>query len=259
MKRRTIRDFQHAKGQTPIVCLTAYTTPMAQVMDGIADVTLVGDSVGMVLHGLPSTVPVTLEMMRLHGQAVTRGTQQNLVIIDLPFGSYQQSPAQAFASAAELMQTTGAQAVKLEGGMEMVPTVQFLAQRGIPVMAHIGLQPQSVHTSGYRTHGKDAAERATLLATAKAHADAGAFGLLLECVEPSLAAEITQTVAIPTIGIGSGTACDGQVLVTEDLLGLTDSPPSFATPYIDLNTPLRTALSAFAADVRQGKQAHAKQ
>jgi len=205
-------DIRAAKGGTPLVSLTAYTTPMAQMMDAHCDFVLVGDSVGMVLHGLPSTLGVTMEMMILHGQAVARGLQAAMMVIDMPFGSYEESPEQAFRNAARLMTETGAGAVKLEGGAVMADTIAFLVQRGIPVMAHIGLTPQSVNTlGGYKVQGRGD-QRAALIADAEAVSNAGAFAVVLEKVPETLADEITAHVAIPTIGIGASAGCDGQIL-----------------------------------------------
>lgn len=249
----SIRDIVKKKGKAPIVCLTAYTTPMARLMDGVADIVLVGDSLGMVMHGLPNTVGVTLEMMRLHGQAVARGVQKSCLVIDLPFGSYQQSKEQAFEAAAYLLQETGAQAVKLEGGMVMAETVEFLTARGVPVMAHIGLQPQSVLANGYKREGKNAREREALMKAAHAHQQAGAFAVLMECVEAGAAEAITQALDIPTIGIGSGAACDGQILVTEDILGMSDYIPNFAMRYTDIKPPISDAITAYADAVRKKK------
>ena len=250
-KALTPPDISSRKGGTPIVCLTAYTTPVARIVDRHCDLILVGDSVGMVLHGLPSTVGVSLDMMIMHGQAVTRAAQHALVVVDLPFGSYEASPDQAFRSAARVMAETGCGAVKLEGGESMAETIRFLTRRGIPVMAHIGLTPQAVNTfGGYKVQGRgESADR--ILDDAKAVADAGAFSVVLEKVTEPLARKITETVAIPTVGIGASAACDGQILVIEDVLGIfTDFRPKFVKRYAELGRDMETAISAYAAEVR---------
>jgi len=239
------------KGTTPIVCLTAYTTPMARVVDAHADLILVGDSLGMVVHGLPSTLGVTLEMMVLHGRAVMRAAPKALVVVDLPFGAYEAGPAAAFASAARLMAETGCGAVKLEGGTAMAETIAFLTARGIPVMAHVGMMPQQVNTTGgYRVQGRGAdAER--VARDARAATEAGAFAVVLEKVAEPLARRITETIAAPTIGIGASAACDGQILVVDDMLGIfTDFRPSFVRRYAELGAAADAAIAAYAADVR---------
>ena len=244
-------DIRAAKGKTPLVSLTAYTTPMAQMMDQHCDFVLVGDSVGMVLHGLPSTLGVTMEMMIMHGQAVSRGLHSAMMVIDMPFGSYEESPAQAFRNAARLMTQTGAAAVKLEGGVEMAPTIAFLVKRGIPVMAHIGLTPQSINTlGGYKVQGRgDAAD--ALLADARAITEAGAFAVVLEKVPETLADTITAQIAIPTIGIGASAGCDGQILVVDDMLGLfTAFKAKFVKRYAHLGDDGEAAIAAYAAEVR---------
>lgn len=244
-------DIKARKGKEPLVSLTAYTTPMAQMMDAHCDFVLVGDSVGMVLHGLPSTLGVSLEMMILHGQAVARGLSRAMMVIDMPFGSYEQDPQQAFASAARLMRETGAGAVKLEGGAHMAPTIDFLVQRGIPVMAHIGLTPQSINTlGGYRVQGRGA-EADRLMQDAQAVADAGAFAVVLEKTPEGLSDRITSAIDIPTIGIGASAGCDGQILVVDDMLGLfTAFKAKFVKRYADLGAAAEEALAAYAADVR---------
>ncbi|MEK0164310.1 3-methyl-2-oxobutanoate hydroxymethyltransferase [Phaeobacter sp. A36a-5a] len=244
-------DIRARKGGTPLVSLTAYTTPMAQLMDAHCDFVLVGDSVGMVLHGLPSTLGVTMEMMILHGQAVARGLKQAMMVIDMPFASYEEGPQQAFRNAARLMAETGAGAVKLEGGVEMAETIRFLVKRGIPVMAHIGLTPQSINTlGGYKVQGRDAQADA-VLADAHAVADAGAFSVVLEKVPQGLADRITAEVAIPTIGIGASADCDGQILVVDDMLGFfTTFKPKFVKRYADLGPLAEAAISEYAAEVR---------
>ena len=248
--RRTIRDFTKGADR-PYVCLTAYTAPVARIADKHADLLLVGDSLGMVLYGFPSTLQVTLDMMILHGAAVVRSSARALVIVDMPFGSYQESPEQAFRSAARIMAETGCTGVKLEGGSEMAETVEFLTRRGIPVMGHIGLQPQSVHgAGGYRVMGRSDSERARILAAARALSAAGIFAIVLECVTPDLAAAVTEQTAVPVIGIGASAACDGQVLVTDDLLKFTESQPKFVKIYADMGQGVDAALERFAADVR---------
>lgn len=244
-------DILAMKGQTPIVSLTAYTTPMARLMDGACDFVLVGDSVGMVLHGLNSTLGVTMEMMILHGQAVARGLASAMLVMDMPFGSYEESPEHAFRNAATLMQQTGAAAVKLEGGTYMADTIAFLVARGIPVMAHIGLTPQSINTlGGYKVQGRDAAA-AALLADARAVAEAGAFSVVLEKVPATLADTITAEIAIPTIGIGAGAGCDGQILVVDDMLGLfTEFKPKFVKRFATLGESAKSAIDGYAAEVR---------
>jgi len=240
------------KGDTPIVCLTAYTTSVARCVDAHCDVVLVGDSVGMVLHGLPSTLEVTLEMMLLHGKAVRRGLSRALMVVDMPFGSYEESPGQAFRNAARVMAETGCEAVKLEGGVVMAETIRFLTARGIPVMAHVGLTPQAVNKlGGYKVQGRGAdAER--ILEDARAVAEAGAFSVVLEKVPANLADRITEEVAIPTIGIGASAGCDGQVLVIEDMLGMfTEFQPKFVKRYAELGRDTEAAVAAFAEDVRR--------
>ena len=240
------------KGGTPIVCLTAYTTPVARLVDPHCDLVLVGDSVGMVLHGLPSTLSVTLDMMILHGQAVRRGVDKALLVVDVPFGCYEEGPEQAFRNAARLMAETGCGAVKLEGGETMAETIHFLSRRGIPVMGHVGLTPQAVNVFGgypVQGRGKDAD---TVLCDARAVADAGAFSVVLEKIPESLARSITESIAIPTIGIGASPACDGQILVVDDMLGLfTDFRPKFVKRYAELGQTADAAIAAYAADVRE--------
>ena len=245
------RDIRARKGGVPIVSLTAYTTPMAQAMDGVCDFVLVGDSVGMVLHGLPSTLGVTMEMMILHGRAVARGIDRALMVIDMPFASYEDSPAQAFRNAARLMAETGAGAVKLEGGRHMAETIRFLVERGIPVMAHIGLTPQAVNAlGGYKVQGRGA-DAARILEDARAVAAAGAFSVVLEKVPAALADRITAALAIPTVGIGASAGCDGQILVIDDMLGLFDAfKPKFVKRYGDLASDARTAIRTYAQEVR---------
>lgn len=244
-------DILAMKGNSPIVSLTAYTTPMARLMDDACDFVLVGDSVGMVLHGLTSTLGVTMDMMVMHGRAVSRGLSSAMLVIDMPFGTYEESPAQAFRNAATLMRETGAAAVKLEGGTHMADTIAFLVSRGIPVMAHIGLTPQSINTlGGYKVQGREDAGQA-LLADARAVADAGAFSVVLEKVPATLADKITAEIAIPTIGIGAGAGCDGQILVVDDMLGLfSEFKPKFVKRFATLGDDAKTAIEHYAEDVR---------
>ncbi len=247
----TVPALRAMKG-TPQVWLTAYTTPMAKLLDPHCDVLLVGDSLGMVLYGLPSTLPVTLETMIAHGAAVVRGARHACVVVDLPFGSYQESPALAFRHAARVLAETGAQAVKLEGGAEMAETIRFLTQRGVPVCGHVGLMPQSVNVAGgFRATGRTEDEAQRVRADAHAVADAGAFAMVIEGTLEPVAAEITQAVAIPTIGIGASAACDGQVLVIDDVLGtFNDFTPRFVRRYAELGVEISRAAAAYAADVR---------
>ncbi|MEX1236446.1 MAG: 3-methyl-2-oxobutanoate hydroxymethyltransferase [Roseovarius sp.] len=244
-------DIRDMKGGAPIVSLTAYTTPMARMMDAHCDFVLVGDSVGMVLHGLPSTTLVTMEMMILHGQAVARGLDKAMMVIDMPFGSYEEDPRQAMRNAARLMRETGAAAVKLEGGAHMAETIAFLTARGVPVMAHIGLTPQSVGTlGGYKVQGRGAAAR-LLGEDARAVSEAGAFAVVIEKVPAGLADRITGDISIPTIGIGASAGCDGQILVVDDMLGLfTAFKPKFVKCYAALGQDGEAAIAAYAAEVR---------
>ncbi len=252
IQRITVPELQSRKGGVPIVCLTAYTTPMAQRLDPIVDLLLVGDSLGMVLYGFETTLPVTLEMMIAHGAAVRRGSQRACLVVDMPFGSYQESPAAAFRAAARIMAETGCSAVKVEGGREMAETVAYLTGRGIPVMGHVGLMPQSVHSlGGYRARGRDQAQAQDIIADAEAVAAAGAFSLVIEGTVEPVARAITQRVAVPTIGIGASPACDGQVLVIDDVIGtFADFTPRFARRYAEVGDRIAEAASAYAADVR---------
>ena len=244
-------DIRAMKGGTPIVSLTAYTTPMAKMMDGVCDFALVGDSVGMVLHGMPSTLGVTMEMMIMHGAAVARGLSKTMLVIDVPFGSYEESPQQAFGNAARLMRETSAAAVKLEGGQHMAETIGFLVKRGVPVMAHIGLTPQSINTlGGYKVQGR-ADQADALMADATAVANAGAFAVVLEKLPATLANAITAQIDIPTIGIGASAGCDGQILVVDDMLGLfTAFKPKFVKRYGTLGEDGEAAIRAYAKEVR---------
>ena len=251
MKRLTVPAIRDRKGAEPLVMLTAYTVRMAQLLDPHCDLLLVGDSLGQVIYGFPSTLPVTLDMMCAHGAAVTRGSYHALVIIDMPFGSYEAGPEQAFASAARVMRETGAAGVKLEGGETMAPTIAFLTARGVPVMAHVGLTPQSVNAlGGYGARGRTNAEHAQIVADARAVAEAGAFALVAEGVIEPLARTITAEVSIPVIGIGASAECDGQVLVAEDMLGLFERTPRFVKRYGDMAAHISAAAEAYAKDVR---------
>lgn len=249
--RLTALDIRQRKSGAPIVSLTAYTAPMAALVDEVADVILVGDSLGMVVYGLDSTVPVTLEMMILHGQAVMRATRRALVVVDMPFGSYEESREQALRNAARILKETGCGAVKLEGGARMAETIRFLVERGVPVMGHVGLTPQAVNVlGGFKAQGRSKAQWPAILADAEAVAQAGAFSLVIEAVSEPLAAEITGIVDVPTIGIGASAACDGQILVLDDMLGLTGRVPKFVKKYGDLAGQVRQAVTGYAEEVR---------
>ncbi len=251
-KRISTPQIRARKGGEPVVCLTAYTTQMARLLDPHCDLLLVGDSLGMVIYGFDSTLAVTLDMMIAHGAAVVRGAERACVIVDLPFGSYQESPAQAFRNAARIMAETGAAGVKLEGGAEMAETVRFLAQRGIPVCGHVGLMPQAVHVAGgFKATGRSSAAARTVTADAQAMAEAGAFAVVLEGVMEPVAAAITAALPIPTIGIGASPACDGQVLVSDDVFGLfSDFTPRFVRRYANLGEQISAAAAEYAQDVR---------
>jgi 3-methyl-2-oxobutanoate hydroxymethyltransferase len=248
--RRVIGDL--VKGGSPIVALTAYTAPTVELLDPHVDFLLVGDSLGMVVYGFPSTLPVTAEMMIAHGAAVMRGSKQALVVVDMPFGSYQESREQAFRSAARILAETGCAAVKLEGGIEMADTVRFLTERGVPVMGHVGLMPQSVNAAGgFKVQGRDLRQAERVSADADAIAEAGAFALVIEGTMEPVARAITASLAIPTIGIGASPTCDGQILVTDDVLGLfTRFKPRFVRRYADLAPLITAAAAEYAADVR---------
>ena len=247
----SVPDVMARKGGEPLACLTAYTTLVAELCDTHCDIVLVGDSVGMVLHGLDSTLGVSMEMMILHGKAVRRGVKRSLMVVDMPFGSFEEGPDQAFRNAARMMSETGCAAVKLEGGESMAETVRFLAARGIPVMGHVGLTPQAVNAfGGYRVQGRGEAGEA-IRRDARAVAEAGAFAVVLEKVPESLARSITAELAVPTIGIGASPACDGQILVVDDMLGLfTEFKPKFVKRYADLGAQADKAIAAYAEEVR---------
>lgn len=255
MKRLTVPAIRKRKlsGVTaePVVMLTAYTARQAQLLDEHCDMLLVGDSLGQVIYGLPSSVPVTLEMMAAHGAAVVRGSYHAVVVVDLPFGTYEASPQQAFASAARLLKETGCAAVKLEGGAAMAETVAFLTERGIPVMGHIGLTPQAVNVlGGYNARGRSAAEAQKIVADGLALDQAGAFAIVIEGVVEPIAVEVTKAVSCITIGIGASAQCDGQVLVTEDMLGMFDRVPRFVKRYEEIATTISASAAKYAEEVR---------
>ncbi len=249
-KRRGIGDL--VKGGAPIVGLTAYTAPIARLLDPHVDFLLVGDSLGMVVYGFDSTLPVTVEMMIAHGAAVVRASTRALIVVDLPFGSYQESPAQAFRTAAQIMAETGCAAIKLEGGREMADTVRCLTRRGVPVMGHVGLMPQSVNTAGgFKVQGRGGEQADQVMADAIAIAEAGAFSLVIEGTIEKVARAITEKVPVPTIGIGASPACDGQILVTDDVLGIfTEFTPRFVKRYAELAALIAAAAETYAGDVR---------
>ena len=251
-KRVTVPEIRAHKNGKPVVCLTCYHAHTARLLDPHVDLMLVGDSLGMVMHGLETTLGVTLDMMITHAKAVMRGSKHALVVVDLPFGSYEESPQIAFRNAARVIQETGCTAVKMEGGLRLAETIHYLTQRGIPVMGHIGLTPQMIQIfGGFKTQGRTEAEWPALEADAKAVADAGAFAVVLEGMAEPLAAKITQQVAIPTIGIGASAQCDGQILVMEDMLGLNPNPPKFVRQYASLGPDIENAVKAYATDVRE--------
>ena len=255
MRRLTVPGIRARKsgGVTaePLVMLTAYTARQAQLLDAHCDLLLVGDSLGQVIYGLPSTIPVTLEMMANHGAAVVRGSYHSVVVIDMPFGSYEASPEQAFESAAFLLKQTGAAAVKLEGGAAMAPTVAFLNRRGIPVMGHVGLTPQAVNVlGGYGARGRSDAEAEKIVSDAIALDQAGTFAIVIEGVVEPIAIAATKAVACPTIGIGASAQCDGQVLVTEDMLGMFERVPRFVKRYEDIAGVIDRTVAQYAEEVR---------
>lgn len=249
--RTTVPQIAARKGGAPIVSLTSYHAHTAAIVDKYVDFILVGDSLGMVMHGMESTLGVSLELMIMHGTAVVRGTHKALVVVDMPFGTYEESPGVAFRNAAKIMKETGCGAVKLEGGARMAETIRFLSERGIPVMAHIGLTPQSSHVmGGFKTQGRDEDSWAAHEADAQAVTEAGAFAIVLEGMVEPLAARITKQVAIPTIGIGASAECDGQILVLEDMLGLNEWTPKFVKVYGDLGPAIERAVSQYADEVK---------
>lgn len=251
-KRTSVSDIRALKGVRPIVSLTAYTAPMAAALDKHMDFLLVGDSLGMVIYGFDTTLPVTLDIMIAHGAAVVRGSRTSLVIVDLPFGTYQESPQQAFRAAARVLSESGAQGVKLEGGTEMAETIRFLVDRGVPVLAHVGLTPQLVNSfGGYRTQGRNEAEAAKIKADALAVAEAGAFAIVLEGTVEPLARAITAASPVPIIGIGASPECDGQILVSDDMLGLfNEFIPRHVKRYANLADIVGEAAAAYASDVK---------
>lgn len=250
--RLSVSRIRARKGGEPLVCLTAYSAPIAKLMDAHVDIILVGDSAGMVVHGHENTLPVSLDAMIMHAQAVVRATKHALVVVDLPFGSYEAGPEHAFTSAARILKETGATAVKLEGGQTMAASIAFLTARGVPVMGHIGLQPQSVQQNGYRAAGRRPEDWDRLKSDAVAVEEAGAFSIVLEATVEPLAEQVAALTKVPLIGIGATAKCDGQILVVDDMLGLsaTGHTPSFVKKYADLNGVIETAVKAYAADVK---------
>ncbi len=251
-KRLTAPDIRDRKGGTPIVSLTSYHAHTAAIADKYVDFLLVGDSLGMVMHGFETTLPVPLELMIMHGRAVTRGARHALVVVDMPFGSYEESPAQAFRNAARVMKETECGAIKIEGGKRMAETIKFLSERGIPVMAHIGLTPQSINVfGGFKTQGREKAQWAAIEEDSRAVTEAGAFAVVLEAVAEPLAAKITKMIDIPTIGIGASANCDGQILVMEDMLGLSPRVPKFVKEFGKVGQAIESAIKLYADDVRE--------
>ena len=250
--RKTTADIQNGKDRTPLVCLTAYTAPMAKTLDNHCDLLLVGDSIGMVLYGMENTLGVTLDMMIAHGKAVVNASQSACIVVDMPFGTYEERPEQAFRTATQIIRDTGAQAVKLEGGEDMAPTIEYLTRRGIPVMAHIGLQPQSVmKEGGYRVKGKTQDSEKQVLDDARAIEEAGAFAVVIEGTVEDVSTKITKAISIPTIGIGASATCDGQILVTDDMLGALDGhTPKFVKQYADLKSQINDAVKQYAQEVK---------
>lgn len=252
--RITVPEIRARKGKEPIVCLTAYTVLTARWLDPYTDLLLVGDSLGMVIYGMENTLRVSPEMMIRHTQAVMRGSKRSCVIVDMPFGSFEESPTMAFRNAAHMLSESGASGVKIEGGVEMAETIRYLTHRGIPVMGHVGLMPQSVHaTGGFRTQGRDEGEADRIVADARAVAEAGAFSMVVEGTMEHVARRVTESVDVPTIGIGASAACDGQILVTEDMVGLfTDFTPKFVKRYALLGEQIEQSAQRYAEDVRAG-------
>jgi 3-methyl-2-oxobutanoate hydroxymethyltransferase len=251
LKRMTAPDIRSRKGGETIVALTAYHAHTARIIDPHVDFLLVGDSLGMVMHGYETTVPVPLDLMIMHGQAVVRGSSRALVVVDMPFGSYEESPQIAFRNAARVMKETGCGAVKLEGGARMAETIRYLTERGVPVMAHIGLTPQFINVlGGFKTQGRRREEWDAIEADAAAVSDAGAFAVVLEGMAELLAARITKQILIPSIGIGASAECDGQILVLEDMLGLSPSPPKFVKEFAQIGAAIDAAVRAYVSEVR---------
>jgi 3-methyl-2-oxobutanoate hydroxymethyltransferase len=250
-KRVTAPEIANRKGGAPIVALTAYHAHTARIIDPYVDMLLVGDSLGMVMHGYETTVPVPLELMIMHAQAVVRGSSRSLVVVDMPFGSYEESPSEAFRNAARVMKETGCGAIKIEGGVHMAETIRYLNDRGIPVMSHIGMTPQAVNTIGsFKPRGRFRSEWAAFEEDARAVAEAGAFAVVLEALAELLAARITKQISIPTIGIGASAECDGQILVLEDMLGLSPRVPKFVKEYAQIGEAIENAVKAYANEVR---------
>ena len=250
-QRITVPEIKARKGNEPIVCLTCYHAHTAQLLDNYVDIMLVGDTLGMVIHGMETTLGVTLDLMILHAKAVMRSAKRALVVVDMPFGSYEESPEVAFRNAARVMQETGSSAVKLEGGTRMSQTIRHLTQRGIPVMGHVGMTPQMVQVyGGFKTQGRTTEEWPAIEADAKAVSESGAFAVVLEAMAEPLASRITQQIPIPTIGIGASPDCDGQILVLEDMLGLNPDPPTFVREYAHLASEIESAVKSYTADVR---------
>src|ERR1700733_8386273 len=250
-RRVTVPEIRAHKNAKPVVCLTCYHAHTARLLDEHVDLMLVGDSLGMVMHGMDNTLGVTLDMMILHGKAVMRGSRRAMIVIDMPFGSYEENPQIAFRNAARVIQETGCSAVKLEGGARMAETIRYLTLRGIPVMGHIGLTPQMIQIfGGFKTQGRTEAEWPAIEADAKGVGEAGGFAFVLEGMAEPLAAKITREIAIPTIGIGASAECDGQILVMEDMLGLNPNPPKFVRQYANMGPDIEAAVKAYAADVR---------
>jgi len=249
-KRMTVPDFIARKSGEPLVCLTSYTAHVAHICDQVCDLLLVGDSLGMVIHGMPNTLGVTLEHMIMHGQAVVRGADKALVVVDMPFGSFEESPEVAFRNASRAVKETGCHAVKLEGGVEMAPTIQYLSRRGIPVMAHIGLMPQAMNTMGGFKAVRDEAQWDEVIEDARAVEQGGAFSVVVEGVAAPLADRITNAVAIPTIGIGASANCDGQILVFEDMVGLMPRAPTFVKRYGTMEEMMKDAVAQYAEEVK---------
>lgn len=248
--KMTVPAFTARKGGEPLVCLTAYTAHVARIVDEVSDLILVGDSLGMVIHGMPNTLGVTMEHMIMHGQAVMRGAEKALVVVDMPFGSYEESPEVAFRNAARIIKETGCTAIKLEGGKEMAPTISHLTKRGIPVMAHVGLMPQQMNTAGGFKAVREEEQYDLVIADAQAVEAAGAFSVVVEGVAEDLADRITGSVSIPTIGIGASAACDGQILVFEDMIGLFPRVPTFVKRYGNMEEMIRDAVQRYAQEVR---------
>jgi len=254
-QRVSVPQLKACKGERKIAALTSYSAPFARLLDDALDFILIGDSTAMVGYGLPDTLSFTVDQIAAHAAAVVRSTSHACVIADMPFGSYQESPQQAFQNAARILAASGADGVKLEGGAVMAETTRFMVDRGIPVLAHVGLMPQYVNTmGGFKAQGMTDESAERILRDALAHQEAGAFGVVLEGVAEALGRRITEALDIPTIGIGASPSCDGQILVTEDILGLSGSRiPKFAKQYADVGAVVRAAVEQYAADVREGR------